>query len=268
MMRLPIQFDTTRRCLFIVIAAMASGGGSAASAAATKAAASQAAPVAVLETLPVQGNVYLIGGGGANVTALVGDDGVLVVDTGDGTATDSLLAELRKLSPKKINHIITTTANRDRIGGNAALSAAGFNPALNTDGTLATGGFQGFGSSGSEQQDKRAFIHGHENAMLEMSKTADSPKPIKQDIGRPDFPDLGSITTVRPLGDSCRSAISTGDVVFSKSFSCASDILNLIPVIDAKKAQLGAERTMIIIPLYSESIRKVAPHHTCPWSYE
>ena len=35
-----------------------------------------------VETLPVQGQVHLIAGAGGNIAVQVGDDGVLLVDTG------------------------------------------------------------------------------------------------------------------------------------------------------------------------------------------
>ncbi len=37
-----------------------------------------------IEVLPVQGNVYMLAGAGGNIAIQVGEDGVLVVDTGSG----------------------------------------------------------------------------------------------------------------------------------------------------------------------------------------
>lgn len=71
--------------------------------------------------LKVQGNVYALVGGGANVAAQIGDDGILVVDTGAEAMSPQLAAALKKLSDKAISWIVNTTSDLDHIGGNAAL---------------------------------------------------------------------------------------------------------------------------------------------------
>ena len=78
-----------------------------------------------IETIHVQGNVYLLAGGGSNVVVQTGDDGVLVVDTGDGGMTNELIAAIRTLSKKDIRWIINTEFDRDHSGGNEALARAG-----------------------------------------------------------------------------------------------------------------------------------------------
>ncbi|HLH31738.1 MAG TPA: hypothetical protein VKY31_11085, partial [Terriglobia bacterium] len=50
----------------------------------------------------VQGNVYLLYGAGANVAVQIGDEGVLVVDTGSAPNRDKVLAAIRQLSTKTI----------------------------------------------------------------------------------------------------------------------------------------------------------------------
>ena len=55
----------------------------------------------------------------------VGDEGVLVVDTGAAGATDQILAAIRELSKKEIRWIVNTTLDPDHIGGNARISSAG-----------------------------------------------------------------------------------------------------------------------------------------------
>src|SRR5690606_25886453 len=55
-----------------------------------------------IETLHVQGNVYMLAGAGANVAVQVGEQGVLVVDTGFGEMSGKLLAAIRELSDKPI----------------------------------------------------------------------------------------------------------------------------------------------------------------------
>ncbi len=68
--------------------------------------------------MPVQGNVYMLVGDGANITVQVGDQGVLLVDTGLAKMSDNLLAAVRSLSDKPIRYIIDTSDDPDHIGGN------------------------------------------------------------------------------------------------------------------------------------------------------
>src|SRR5690606_1428938 len=78
-----------------------------------------------IETLHVQGNVYLLAGAGANVVVQVGEQGVLVVDTGFAEMSGKLLAAIRELSAKPIRVVVNTTLAKDHTGGNAAVIAAG-----------------------------------------------------------------------------------------------------------------------------------------------
>ena len=74
---------------------------------------------------PVQGNVYMLVGDGANITVQVGDQGVLLVDTGLARMSDNLLAAVRTLSDKPIRYIIDTNDDPDHVGGNEKLAKAG-----------------------------------------------------------------------------------------------------------------------------------------------
>jgi glyoxylase-like metal-dependent hydrolase (beta-lactamase superfamily II) len=67
----------------------------------------------------------MLAGAGANMGVQVGEDGILLVDTGDGQATDKVIAAIRKLSNKPIRFIIDTNANPDHMGGNERLAALG-----------------------------------------------------------------------------------------------------------------------------------------------
>jgi cyclase len=78
-----------------------------------------------IQVLPVQGNVYMIAGAGANMAVQAGDDGVMLVDTGNGKYTDQVVAAIRKLSNKPIRFIVDTNANPDHMGGNERMAAAG-----------------------------------------------------------------------------------------------------------------------------------------------
>jgi cyclase len=93
-----------------------------------------------IQTLPVQGNIYLLAGAGGNITVQVGDQGVLVVDTGLAPMSDKVLAAIRKLSNKQIQYIINTHVHPDHIGGNEAIRKAGITiTGANVTGNIAAG---------------------------------------------------------------------------------------------------------------------------------
>ena len=109
-----------------------------------------------IEILPVHGSVYMIAGAGGNITASVGKDGVLLVDTGLASMSDNVLDAVRQLQrqmqakeppfdvrwgaetrgtlqnslnpvgpPKPIRYIVNTHFHPDHVGGNERLAKAG-----------------------------------------------------------------------------------------------------------------------------------------------
>ena len=80
---------------------------------------------AELQTAKVQGNVYLITGAGGNVVVQIGDEGVLVVDTGLQRNAAQVLAAIRKLSDKPIRYVLNTHLHPDHTGGNDTIRMAG-----------------------------------------------------------------------------------------------------------------------------------------------
>jgi cyclase len=78
-----------------------------------------------LETIQIRPNVHVIFGAGANVTVHVGEDGLVLVDSGSGAMADELLMALRSISPRPIRLIINTSADADHVGGNAVIGGAG-----------------------------------------------------------------------------------------------------------------------------------------------
>jgi cyclase len=64
-------------------------------------------------------------GAGGNVTAQVGSDGVLLVNSGAAQNTGKLLAEVRKLSTGPIRYLINTDVGADHVGGNEKVFEAG-----------------------------------------------------------------------------------------------------------------------------------------------
>lgn len=80
-----------------------------------------------IQVLQLRPNFYMIAGAGGNIAVQIGDDGVVLVDTGSGTASERVLAEIKKLTNKPIRYIIDTSADADRVGGNETFSKAGKN---------------------------------------------------------------------------------------------------------------------------------------------
>ena len=85
----------------------------------------QPAATGDIETMKVQDNVYLLAGAGANIVAQIGEDGVLLVDSGNGPSSDKVIAAVKRLSDKPIHYILNTSADPDRTGGNERISKAG-----------------------------------------------------------------------------------------------------------------------------------------------
>ena len=78
-----------------------------------------------IHVLPVQGNVSMLLGAGGNVAVQIGEEGVLVVDTGTAQMSDKLLAAIRKLTAKPIRYIVNTHFHPDHTGGNEVIAKAG-----------------------------------------------------------------------------------------------------------------------------------------------
>ena len=102
-----------------------------------------------LVVLPVRGNVYMIGGAGANIAMLVTDEGVLLVDAGAEAAADRVITEYKKMTPRQLRWIIDTSVDMDNTGGNEKVSKSVPAPAAGAGGGGAGGaaGFNGAGAS-------------------------------------------------------------------------------------------------------------------------
>src|SRR5690606_41650562 len=91
-------------------------------------------PVAVetgLQSLHVKDRIWMITGAGANIAVQVGDEGVLLVDTGTTAMADAVREEVRKIAgDKPIRYIINTQWNGEHTGGNVRLSEQGQRPAI------------------------------------------------------------------------------------------------------------------------------------------
>lgn len=123
----------------------------------------RAAGTAALETIQIRPNVYVIFGAGSNVAVHVGEDGVILVDSGSAAMADTLLAAVKAITNQPIRMIISTSADPDHVGGNDKVGASGvpINPDSFTD-------------------EERATVLAHENVLLRMSapKGNETPFPV------------------------------------------------------------------------------------------
>ena len=122
-----------------------------------------AAADAELHTLHVQGNVYMLVGAGGNIAVQIGDDGVLLVDTGLAANADKVVAAVRTLSNKPIRYIVNTHVHPDHVGGNDAIGKLGS--------TIAGGNVGAGAGVGAE-------IIAHENVLNRMSAPTGQQAPF------------------------------------------------------------------------------------------
>lgn len=109
---------------------------------------------------PVQGNLYMLVGDGANIAVQVGEQGALVVDTGTGRLADKVVAAIQKLiGNKPIQFIVNTSFHPDHTGGNGKIREAGADPSL--PGSFFSGSNSDIGIG--------ATIIGHQNIQNRMS---------------------------------------------------------------------------------------------------
>ena len=80
---------------------------------------------AALETIQIRPNVYVIFGAGSNVAVHVGEDGVILVDSGSAAMADRLLDAVKAITGAPIRMIINTSADADHAGGNETVGRAG-----------------------------------------------------------------------------------------------------------------------------------------------
>jgi cyclase len=113
-----------------------------------------------LETIRIRANVYVIFGAGANVTVQIGEDGLVLVDSGSSEMADRLLEAVRSISRRPIRLIINTSADADHVGGNAVIGSAGV--------PLSPDPFA---------RENRATVLAHENVLLRMSAPTGRPSP-------------------------------------------------------------------------------------------
>jgi cyclase len=85
----------------------------------------RASEAAAVQLLHVQGRVHMLVGAGSNIAVQVGDNAVVLVDSGLPQMSPQALAAIRSLSQKPIEFIINTSADADHTGGNHSLAQSG-----------------------------------------------------------------------------------------------------------------------------------------------
>jgi len=78
-----------------------------------------------LEVLELRPNFFMIAGAGGHIGVQLGDDGVVVVDTGSAAKAGAVVAAIKKATTRPIRYVINTSADPDHVGGNDAVSKAG-----------------------------------------------------------------------------------------------------------------------------------------------
>jgi glyoxylase-like metal-dependent hydrolase (beta-lactamase superfamily II) len=176
------------------------------------------------ETIQIRPNVYVIFGAGANVTVHVGEDGVILVDTGSAATAGKVLEAVKAITTSPIRLIINTSAISEHVGGNAAVSAAGRE--INPD---------------SFSDEPHATILSHENVLLRMTKGSGNGEEFPTEAWpsetftsryRSMYINDEAVQVIRQIG-----AVSDGDVLVHlrrADVIVTGDILDLrhFPVID------------------------------------
>ena len=118
-----------------------------------------------LEVLQVRPNFYMIVGGGANIGAQVGPNGVMLVNAGTMEASDQIIAAVAKLTTQPIRYIIDTSADADVVGGNGKISRSAASRNITSFAVRAPGGRGNIAGGDADA----ARVVSHENVLTRVS---------------------------------------------------------------------------------------------------
>ncbi|MEQ1758200.1 MAG: MBL fold metallo-hydrolase [Vicinamibacterales bacterium] len=178
-----------------------------------------------IEVIKVQGNVYMLAGAGSNITVMVGNDELVVVDTNEEAMSDKVIAAIKSISPLPVRTIINTSADLDHVGGNERIAKS-----------------SGTNVNAFLQQGARVFAN--ENAYGRMANPKDGSQPLPSGLWPTDA-FAAPLFSLSALGEPVElihqpNAHTDGDlmVFFRRSdVVAAGDIFvtNTYPVIDARR---------------------------------
>jgi cyclase len=114
-----------------------------------------------LDVIQVRPNFYMIAGAGGNIGVQIGSDGVVLSGAGSKTATDQVIAAIKKLTPLPIRYIIDVNADADFVGGNEKIAKSGF--------TIFTNALGNNGVAGTMTNGGAASILAHQSILNRMS---------------------------------------------------------------------------------------------------
>lgn len=78
-----------------------------------------------IKTTQIADNLYMLEGRGGNIGLLIGEDGVLMVDTQYAGLTPKINDAIKKLTEDKLTYVINTHWHDDHVGGNENYGKAG-----------------------------------------------------------------------------------------------------------------------------------------------
>ena len=216
----PMRFETARPFLIALVFLFGAAD------AARGPLAQERAASGALETIQIRPNAYVIFGAGGNVAVHIGEDGVILVDSGSTAMAVKVLQAVKAITDRPIRMIINTSADLDHVGGNVAVGRAGV--AINPD---------------SFSDEEHATVLAHENVLLRMSGSGDDklypsgvwPTETYTARARSMYLNDDAVQVMRQIG-----AHSDGDsiVLFRRADVIATgDIVDLrhFPVIDTTK---------------------------------
>ena len=179
-----------------------------------------------LDTIQIRDNVWVIFGAGGNVTVHVGEDGVMLVDSGSEAMADRTLAAVKAITKAPIRMIINTSADSEHVGGNDKVAPRAVWRSTPT----------------TSADEERATVLAHENVLQRMSAPKNrNEKPAPTGMWptetftsklRSFYVNNEAVQVIRQLG-----AVTDGDVIvhFRRADVIATgDIVDLrrFPVID------------------------------------
>jgi glyoxylase-like metal-dependent hydrolase (beta-lactamase superfamily II) len=202
----------------------------------------------------VKGKVWAIFGAGGNVTVQIGDEGVLVVDTGTAASAPAVRQEIRRLAgDRPVRYVVSTDFHDENTGGNVLIS---------------------------EEAKQRAAIIAHENVGLRLVEAGSEAGNLVMDTYYGDSKDLYfngeaikiiHVPAAHTDGDSIvffrgSDVVSVGDVISTARFpqfdpkqggSVDGLIAALNRILDITIAETRGQAGTLVIPghgrLYDET---------------